>query len=495
MLSLADRLTVPQFFFNENHIGGADETVAIIEKWDKDANGRSSKEVYEEEIASKPDPTDKRLAVPTEPPVKEPVAPPRPDMEYAVNLAGAVEITVDDNNRIKADSVLNVTKKLIEALPHKNLTYLLTTYKDCFRGSDGMSAIQEAFNLPTREAAVKFGKYLQKEHKIIHHACDDHEFSDTSDLFFRLQPFHTPDVLNSFRIWSERVDTDNPLGVVKRCKKLFGKVESAHTDTNGDFNYKEAKEDPNFYEFEEAVCELQGLDLASMEDSTKLAFCINVYNLMIKHAFVKVGVPSSTLARGTFFSGVKYNIGGQLFSFSELENGIIRANSKAPYSLFKPFSKSDPRLKLIYPNADPRIHFALNCGAKSCPPVKNFSAQALDEELRVVAQAFCEQETSVKVDENAMELHLSMILNWYRPDFADSEFKLADKVVTFLRGEKKAALERMLEQQNSAISISKSISIKWIPYDWNTNASEKVDFESSTLSPHQSALASYLPTA
>ena len=24
---------------------------------------------------------------------------------------------------------------------------------------------------------------------------------------------------------------------------------------------------------------------------------------------------------------------------------------------------------------DPRIHFALNCGAKSCPPIKTFSSK------------------------------------------------------------------------------------------------------------------------
>jgi hypothetical protein len=481
MISLADSLTVPQFFFNEDHIGGADDTIAIIEQWDTDAEGRSPKEVYETEIAAKPEPTDKRLAVSTEPPVEEPASPPRPEMETAVKIP--VGVVVDANGKQKElDSVLNVTKKLMEVITHMCLPYILTTYKNCFRGSDGVTAIKEAFNLPTRESAVEFGHYLQEEHNIIHHVCDEHNFSDTSSLFFRLQPYHSPDVLNSFRIWTERVDGQNPLGVVARCKKLFNKVESAHTDSNGDFNYKEAKEDPNFFEFEDAVCELQGLDLSKMEDSTKLAFCINVYNLMIKHAFVKVGVPISFLARGVFFGGVKYNIGGHLFSFSELENGIIRANAKAPFSISKPFSKRDPRAKLAFAKTDPRIHFALNCGAKSCPSVKNVSAQALDEELRIVAQAFCEQETSVEVDEKSMELHLSMILNWYRKDFANSESKLAAKVVTFLRGEKKAALERMLKDD------TRSITIKWLTYDWSTNASDTIDFDSSTLKPHQNAL-------
>ena len=31
------------------------------------------------------------------------------------------------------------------------------------------------------------------------------------------------------------------------------------------------------------------------------------------------------------------------------------------------------RMKIILPEVEPRIHFALNCGAKSCPPIKTFS--------------------------------------------------------------------------------------------------------------------------
>jgi hypothetical protein len=38
---------------------------------------------------------------------------------------------------------------------------------------------------------------------------------------------------------------------------------------------------------------------------------------------------------------------------------------------------------------DPRIHFALVCGAKSCPPIKLYSASTLEEGLQGAAEAFC----------------------------------------------------------------------------------------------------------
>ena len=39
---------------------------------------------------------------------------------------------------------------------------------------------------------------------------------------------------------------------------------------------------------------------------------------------------------------------------------------------------------------DPRIHFALVCGAKSCPSIKVYTAEALEEGLEAAAAAFCE---------------------------------------------------------------------------------------------------------
>ncbi len=57
--------------------------------------------------------------------------------------------------------------------------------------------------------------------------------------------------------------------------------------------------------------------------------------------------------------------------------GILKCQISISISLtFRtPFKKSDPRLSIALESVDPRIHFALNCGAKSCPPIKTFSAK------------------------------------------------------------------------------------------------------------------------
>lgn len=104
---------------------------------------------------------------------------------------------------------------------------------------------------------------------------------------------------------------------------------------------------------------------------------------------------------------------------------------------------------------DPRIHFGLNCGAKSCPPVKKFTASAIDEELRVVALAFCELDDNVKIDEAASSIKLSKIFSWYKTDFGTN---LPIAILPYLRGEKKEQLEIMFNGK-------KSIKVSFCAYD------------------------------
>ena len=65
------------------------------------------------------------------------------------------------------------------------------------------------------------------------------------------------------------------------------------------------------------------------------------------------------------------------------------------------FAPSDPRrlCSLEKREVDPRIHFALNCGAKSCPAIKVYSPDVLEEGLRGAAEAFCEEEAQPAYDD------------------------------------------------------------------------------------------------
>ena len=53
-----------------------------------------------------------------------------------------------------------------------------------------------------------------------------------------------------------------------------------------------------------------------------------------------------------------------------------------------PRSKRAPFMQAVEP-LDPRIHFALVCGAKSCPPIRVYTPASLEAGLEAAAQAFC----------------------------------------------------------------------------------------------------------
>ena len=52
--------------------------------------------------------------------------------------------------------------------------------------------------------------------------------------------------------------------------------------------------------------------------------------------------------------------------------------------LFRPFGTGDQRLRVALKEHEPLIHFALVCGAKSCPPIKTYSAEGIMDQVRIV---------------------------------------------------------------------------------------------------------------
>ena len=78
-----------------------------------------------------------------------------------------------------------------------------------------------------------------------------------------------------------------------------------------------------------------------------------------------------------------------------------------------------------------------------------------------MAMAFCEQEENVRVDTASRTLWLSQIFGWYAKDFGPDAKAVGRAVCGWLRGEKAAALESLLDGK---------LHVKHLPYDWSTNA-------------------------
>lgn len=88
------------------------------------------------------------------------------------------------------------------------------------------------------------------------------------------------------------------------------------------------------------------MEILDLSREEKLAFFINLYNMMTIHAILVWGHPAGALERRKLFGEFKYVIGGSTYSLSVIQNGILRGNQRAPYTLMKPFGAKDKRLKV-----------------------------------------------------------------------------------------------------------------------------------------------------
>lgn len=463
MQSLTGQLTVPQVFFNEKHVGGAKETLEILEEWDLETKSkycpdRNVREHYIRMVGEQGEPADKRLSIP------KPKSSPSSETESAnVSSSRTRDLfKVDD----KHWTTLEFTETLMQNMPRETLSYWGSHYFNTFKGCDGVTALQKTFELKSRDEAAQLGQTLQRK-QYIHHVTKDHPFGDNS-YYYRLQPFHTPNVLNTFRVWTDEVD--EPLNVIHRLAKLWSKLEARHLNSDGMVDHSHIRDDPYYWKFEEEVCELQGVRMAQLDDNARKAFVINVYNLVIRYASVKVGVPASAATRSVFFDQVCVNIEGADFSLNDLEHGILRANTRHPFQISKSFGMTSSKQSLALTKLDPRVHFALNCGARSCPPIKKYTSANIDEELEVSAQAFCEQDDNVEVDMVDGTLTLSKIFCWYSSDFRS---EIPGVVAGFLSGKKKENLESLIDGGN--------LKVKYFDYDWSTNDVSNLTFERSEI--------------
>jgi hypothetical protein len=168
---------------------------------------------------------------------------------------------------------------------------------------------------------------------------------------------------------------------------------------------------------------------SAAKSADQLAFHLNAYNAWILHqALEKYPTKSVKDPLFTFFTSKRIVVAGEKMSFNRLEKDIIR-----------------PRFN------EPRIHFALNCASRSCPPLRNapFSGSTLDADLEQIARAFVNSPKGVAMARDGVQL--SKIFEWYQEDFGGPA-----GTIVFIN-------------KRRAAPIPASARISYQEYDWGLN--------------------------
>jgi hypothetical protein len=140
-------------------------------------------------------------------------------------------------------------------------------------------------------------------------------------------------------------------------------------------------------ELRACAARLQTFDPASLEtDAERLAFWLNVYNVLIVDAVIVFGIQRTVWQDKGFFRRAVYRIGGQRVSADEIEHGSLRQNRKLPSMPLPLFTSTDARRAWSPSRLDARLHRALNCASRSCPPIAVYDAAQIDAQLDVAAR-------------------------------------------------------------------------------------------------------------
>jgi hypothetical protein len=164
------------------------------------------------------------------------------------------------------------------------------------------------------------------------------------------------------------------------------------------------------------VRQLDGLEFGELltllnSDRLKFSFWINVYNAaflyMRKHLDLK---------KPGIYTRKVIPIAGEVFSLDDIEHGILRKYRWKYSKGYLPTIRVRRIIRLLtVENIDYRIHFALNCGARSCPPIQIYEPEKIDHQLDLATNEFLKNNTSFSHAKK--EMYLSRIFLWYKGDF------------------------------------------------------------------------------
>jgi len=216
---------------------------------------------------------------------------------------------------------------------------------------------------------------------------------------------------------------------------IFGALLKSHVQ-NGRVDYQGFKKDEP--RLDAYLVQLSKIDPQTLARAERMAFYINAYNAWtIKLILENYPGVASIKDLGTLFTSpwkkkfVKIN--GKTVTLDHLEHDILRP-------VFK----------------DPRVHFAVNCASKSCPPLLDapYTGADLERQLDTVAANFINDPQSNYVKGDI--LYVSRIFKWFGEDFGND-------IPAFFRAHARGNLAKQLADAGDRLKI------KYLDYDWSLN--------------------------
>lgn len=388
-------------------------------------------------------------------------------IDYLINEAPSSEAPLpplsgedDDSGSGAIDELALIVRKMKESIVVKDRFYKMRRFTSCFLGSEAADFLSEDQYLE-REEAIEFGRKLASK-LFFQHVLGENLFEDGNHLYRFLD--NDPIVSSQCHNIASGIIAVKPKPITEiasRLRFLSYAIFEAYTSGDGKHvDYRSIHGSEEFARYLRIVEELQRVEVQDMPREEKLAFFINLYNMMAIHAILVLGHPAGPLERRKLFGDFKYVFGGSTYSLSAIQNGILRDNQRPPYNLMKPFGAKDIRSKVALPYPEPLIHFALVCGTRSGPVLQCYSPGNVDKELMEAARKFL-RSGGIVIDLNTKVVSVSKILKWFSVDFGKNEVEVLRHASNYLEPADSEVLLDLLP--------SSQLKVVYQPYDWGLN--------------------------
>jgi uncharacterized protein DUF547 len=192
----------------------------------------------------------------------------------------------------------------------------------------------------------------------------------------------------------------------------------------------------------EVVMIYRSSDLKSLEPNERKAVLINLYNTKILETVLLLN-PSGSI---------------RALSKSLRPNEIF--HRKALILDGKVATLDDLEKRLLTEFNDPRIHFALNRSARSCPALRGepYVGNRVEDQLEDATRAFLATPGVVTIDKShrTTVIRTSMLFDWYKDDFK----KLGGTLGVLKQFGPDAVVEA---------ASAKDVKVEYQPWDWSLN--------------------------
>jgi len=223
-------------------------------------------------------------------------------------------------------------------------------------------------------------------------------------------------------------------------------------------------ESEQFRQFQEDTSELQLVNLEQLSEKEKLAFFMDIYNLLTLHAHVELQPNDISMV---FFQSTAYEINNVVFSLATIEHSILRAEMVNPDNSkrFTGISRKKKIERVAYQDyrlafIEPLLNFALNCGAISCPKIQIYTQGNVQELLNISTREYLR--STVQIDRKKRIVLLPEVFKWYLGDFGstwDQVFRFVSRYLDESSGNDLLALINEAE--------SDKINIKFREFNWD----------------------------